>query len=519
MDKLPQDTLQETSPAPQAAPAVPAPQPASGGSWWYSKKMWGVVAVLLIFLAVGTLVPVSKIPFLRNLVYAMGYTPDEAKNISFLKALFSWNDRSKMMRGELPDPDEASIFGPDGGFLTAASLQAQNKLIDIQSVNAALARRGQKADYLTGSYNAAPGEEESSAGVRVANANASAGTQANRANKAEVFFGEDASATARDKNDAFDSTNTLKKVANKPVAGGSGGDDWLGRLVDKASRTDSNLSGLMQNLDRTGSTLANLGPVGKIGDSHAKRDMYYAWLTGRAARRTPQIVLKKTLASSGFNGAEMPRSVFTASGFSGVGIKPDDVVADMDSVKKYLEQDKKCQEALSNGSSLSSGAFEDTGERIRGLSGSFPATCGDRANSGFMAGLQGIANNCQQIKRSYEQVQTDCATISLNLQDSQCKAEKLTSYYTAFDSFCEDELNKCASQETPEAQEACVSQVNQRSSSEDYMEPGSNISYNSGELGNVIQETFYDDKNGPNQDYFPGVDWGHSLWLDEDAAD
>ena len=76
-----------------------------------SKKAWMLLVFFLVLLFIGGFVPVGKIPFLRNLAYAMGYTPDETQKISLLRALFSWNEHQKILRGELPDPDERTIFG------------------------------------------------------------------------------------------------------------------------------------------------------------------------------------------------------------------------------------------------------------------------------------------------------------------------------------------------------------------------------------------------------------------------
>ena len=143
MDKLPEQIPQQeqvAQPMSQPAPYVPVQE--WERPWWQSKKLWTVAAVLLLLLGVLSFVPVSKLPFLRNLVYAMGYTPDELKNMSFLKALLSWNDHAKMMRGELPDPDEANIFGAAGGAFNATLAGAQNKLIDIRAVNKSLAKQG-----------------------------------------------------------------------------------------------------------------------------------------------------------------------------------------------------------------------------------------------------------------------------------------------------------------------------------------------------------------------------------------
>ena len=55
----------------------------------HSKKAWLWTFVALLVIVFGGIVPVGKIPLLRSLAYAMGYSPREAGKISFLKALFS----------------------------------------------------------------------------------------------------------------------------------------------------------------------------------------------------------------------------------------------------------------------------------------------------------------------------------------------------------------------------------------------------------------------------------------------
>ena len=526
MDNLPPDQPTSQTPAPntQKAPAPVTPV-THGRPWYRSKKGVTLAVILLILLGILSFVPGGKLPFLRHLMYAMGYSYEEGQKMSLLKGLLSWNEHSKIMRGELPDPNEISVFGAAGGALSSAD-KAQNKLIDINSVNAALAKRGQKGDYLQGSYNdpiynsARANGEKTDASVRVQKQDVSANTQANNAQNADVYFGEDPSAIQRDKNDAFNSVDTLKKVANKPVEGFSGS-TWLDRVIDKAVRSDTDLSTLANTIDRSGTTLAQLGNVAKAGDTKAKRDMYWAWLMGRIARRTPQTLLKKTLASTSFDGAELPRSVFTTSGFSGVGINPDDVVADMDSVQKYLDQDKDCQEALNRG--MSAAGNENLGEKIGRLNkSSFPATCSDIGgdNDTYMGTLQSIESSCSRMKSAYEQVQRGCATISLELSDDQCESTTLRSYYTEFKATCNQILAKCEEQSggDPAALQACRdNKWATRSSSETY---GSN--FNSDKLEGDRDKIFYekgDSEGRLNTRFFPGVDWGGSLWVDSHAAD
>lgn len=522
MDNLPQEQPSVSVPAQVAAqPVVPV---VPGRRWYHSKKVWSVAVVLLILLGILSFVPAGKIPFLRQLMYAMGYSYEEGQKTSFLKALLSWNEHRKILNGEIPDPNEMSVFGTDAGAFNSATNKAQNKLIDINSVNAALAKSGKKGDKLAGAYydpaqdaaraNGAASEDDAT--VRIGNKDATANTQANNAKNADVFFGEDSSLIARDKKDGYNSVNTLKKVAIKPIAGSSGM-DWLGRTIDKAVRNDTDLTDFSKALDNSGTALAQIGNVAKVGDSRAKRDMYWAWLMGRAARRTPQTLLKKTLASASFDGAEMPRSVFTASGFSGVGIRADDVLADMDSVQQYLDQDKNCQEAINQGMGMAND--EELASQIQGLAGSFPANCEAVEDGGgtYMGTLTSISNTCKNMKTAYEQIQNRCSTLSL-VNDSQCESVKLASYYEDFATMCAAEKQKCEempddSEESAQAKAQCFADWGGISSNESH----EGYPWDSDDLAGEVQTTFYKN-NRLNTDYFPGFDWGSGLWLDGDIA-
>ena len=502
-------------------PLVP-PAPSARLPWLsellYSKRAWLVVGALVLLLGIGGLVPVGKIPFLRNLAYAMGYTPDEASKMSFLKALFSWNDHSNMVRGERPDPDEVSVFGQGGGFFASKSERAQNKLFNLRSVNAGLAKQGRRGETVAGSSNRPEGEDRRASNIRVANPDASANTQANRAKTGEVYFGTDAAEIARDKNDGFNSVNSLKKIKNPHIARGSGNSNaWMDRLVDKAVQTDTNLETIAKGINKNASTLAQLGNMSSIGNSRAKRDMYYAWLTGRAARRTPQVVLKKTLATAGFNGAEMPRTVFTSTGFSGVGINPDDVVADVDSVQKYLEQDKNCQAAIEQGAQSMPSYDNIYGIRNQIISSFNAATCGSGLAS-YRGKLTTMSTTCVEMQRHYRDIQQGCGALSIVLDEEQCReVEILVGYATAFAEYCDNELSNCNNPEDPDAQAACEDEVRARGTNRTYS-GNDGISYTGSELPGRVDGTYFNDNGGLKTDYFPGVDWQHSLWVDENAG-
>lgn len=517
--KPPQEQEQEQSSKPVVPPA-PSARFSELSALLYSKRAWMVLGVLVFVLGFGTLVPVGKIPLLRHLVYAMGYSPDEASNMSFLKALFSWNEHAKMVRGERPDPNELSVFGEGGGFLASRSGRAQNKLFNMRSVNAGLAKQGRRGETVAGSSGRPEGEDRRASNIRVRDEYASANTQANRAKTGEVYFGTDTAEITRGKHDGFNSVNSLKKIKNPHIAGGASAATGMDRLIDKAVRADSQLENIAKGIDKSGSSLAQLGNISSVGDSRAKRDMYYAWLTGRAARRTPQVVLKKTLAASGFNGAELPRNVFTATGFSGVGINPDDVVADMDSVQKYLEMDKNCQAAIQQGSQAVPSLNE-----IHALITSLPqvflngTTCENRAGKIAQYGgkLSDMRGKCRLMNDAYEAIQRGCSTLSVSL--GPCETLKLPGYATAFDEYCENELNACGEQppENDEAWQACVQAAKNLTPQGEYY-GNDGIPWRGSELQGDVETTFLDGGR-LNTTYFPGVDWEHSLWVDENAGD
>lgn len=508
---------EQSIPAPQDEiapyPAAPSPsQTPAKHPWYRSNRMFVLVLLFFCLGGISTLVPVGKIPFLRSLVYAMGLSAEDAQHMSFLRALLSWQDDSRRQRALAADGDELSVFNT-GGFVALSGEQPKSKLISVRSVNAALERRGRKGDDLTGSYDAGPlaaEKENDKSVVRIKKNDVTAATQANNAKNAEVFFGEDSTSVQRDKNDAFNSVNMLQKVTNKPVGAVSGKNDWFNQLQNRGVVQEFNFDNLNKALDSSNATRTNLGDAKKLGDTPARRNMYYIWLTSRAARQAKQPLLKKTLASAGFEGADMPKEVISMTGFGGVSIKSADVVVDMENVKKYLELDKQCQDAIKHGGEMAPDTTQIL-EQVNGLAASFPKTCGER-NGAFDNNLQSISNVCQQMKRSYEQVKRECNTISIKVDDGQCKSEKLSNYSQAFDAYCEDALSKCASKATPEEQAACVASAKGLRSSDEFYDPEyPNIRLSSGNLQGDVDSTFYDEEGELNNNYFAGIDWGGSL--------
>ena len=299
------------------------------------------------------------------------------------------------------------------------------------------------------------------------------------------------------------------------------GTDWFGRAVDRAIKQDAKVPEVAKELDKSGMAFTKLGGMRNLGDSRAKRDLYYAWLMARAARRTPQIILKKTLASASFDGAEMPRTVFTSSGGSGVAVRSDEIQLDMTNVQKYLDQDKDCQSALSR-TAKELPKQDDLDSQIAALPGAFPATCGARSDSTYPTILQSIDSSCQQMKAAYEHARVGCSSMSINVQDSQCQSVTLGNYYSAFEAYCTKEKDKCAQLEDAEERAKCEKSADNLKSDEEFYDPADpKVKYKKSELdgeGGAVATTFYNQDGNFNTDYFPGVDWKHSLWIDPNAG-
>lgn len=476
-----------------------------------SKKAWAVLVLFLLLLLTTGVIPVGKIPFLRNLAWAMGYTPEETQEISLLKALLTWNEHSKRMQGELPDPEGTGVFGNDGGFATAhqrMTSQKDSSLINLRAVNASLAQQGKARDFISGSYHTL-GDENTNLSVARIKGDA-AQTQANAVTQAEVYFGTDADAVARDPKDGFNSTQSLKKIANPHIAG-SGNMDWLGRLADKATRSDAGLQNIAKSLE-TGGMLSQLNPITSIGNHKAQRDMYYAWLTGMSARRTPNVVLKKTLAAAGFDGADMPKKVFDSSGFSGIGINPDDVVADLDNIKLRLENEKECERALNSSGEMAINQLEEAKKGINSLAGSFPKTC-DEVNGDFSNRLSVLRNQCEQVKRAYSDLGAFCGVAVKAGREGTCTTNNLQARYDQYAAYCAEEREKCAGLETPEEQQACIAAIKKAADYEEGDCYGGGCSEEG--VSKLVSGTFNVGVNGqpvdPNAgDFFPETDWGGS---------
>lgn len=482
-----------------------------------SKEVWVVLVLFLLFFSLCGFVPVGKIPFLRNIAYAMGYSAEEAAKISMLKALLSWKEHQAIMRGDKADPDAVMVFGGNYGTNPRqdSSARLSSALINMREVNASLKKKGLPADRfgrIGGIDNGVDAENHSP--VNIKNTAVSAATQANAQTPQDIYFGTDASLIARDPKDGFNSVNMLKKVANPNITGG-GSTDWFMSAVDKATLTDPKLDGLSKELS-AGNHLSQLAPITDIGRRKAQRDMYYAWLTGMSARRVPNVILKKTLASAGFSGAEMPKRVFESNGFSGVGIHPDDVVADLDNIKLRLKNEEACEKATAE-SNLNE-QLTDATQKVNSLAGKFPSSCGS-INSGFIDQMNSLSASCTAIKKSYDNL-TPCGLhVSPSRSGSPDCAPpaNLVARYDAFVNYCNEEMKKCNDLATVEEQNECKTHVSESKSADyDQADCAGGACSEQGlrdEIAGIYNVPVEGTSKENTSAYFPEPDWGSFTFL------
>ena len=510
--------MEPTNSKPKEVVSQPKSAPKPSRDLLRSKRVWATLSVILFLIAGGTLIPAGKIPFVGRLVQAMGYSAEEAGKISFFKALLSWNERYKQIKSERPDPNEQAVFDRAEAASRAAHLDSLGRqpdgLLNMQAVNALLRKQGRAADQIS-SVLAPPADpdEKTKTNISVTNPDATAQTEANRAMPSDVYFGAEANVVERDKNDGFDSVKQLKKVNAKGISGFTGGGtSWIDSQLNKAVQKEVSFEGLEDSLKMHGMA-AKLNNIEAVGDSNGARNLFWAWMASNAARRANNVVLKKTLATTSFDGAELPRTIFDASGFSGISINPDDVLTDLDHIKQYLEMNKKCQEAVA---SVKTEAYErKLGEMvitIKGLSGKIPATCADRGKgSEFDAGVSSIRSTCETVMiPAYTQIKDGCASLTIKKADT-CRDVGFAGAGATFQSWCENELRECI-QQNPTNPGGCNDEINKKTWDKATTDPNSGITKKKTELEKDIAFVYYaENGKGLSTDYFPSTDWQQTL--------
>ncbi len=426
-----------------------------------SRWKWAFVLLLLLFLGgISGLVPVEKIPGLRNLAYAMGFTKDDTARMSFLRALLTWTDKTiglpgnwsgeganasllAQVRGEASDSAGA---GSDGVALPGLNSMSRGggktSLIDMQALNALQRQKGYALDGVRGAVKLTPGQEEADLGPAVVRDDkVNVRTEANR-DKGEVFFGSDTSAVNRNFKDGYDSSKTLAKVKNPHIADGKP-IDWLLNTTQRTLKAEGGLGGLNKQLD--GTKVGWGDSIVDVGEKKEHKDLYHAWITSRMSKYTPNVMLKKGLADSSFLGAAIPTMASNVLSFTGIQVDLGAMQEDESAWKEYLEWEKNCREELmgqNGGGKMVEGAintFNDlfpedpigakTSKRAKGYNLDFPKNCeeAEAGGAGYISNLDVISSSCKKAQEGYRKLRDVCHMVIPEPHDNpgQCNKEKI----------------------------------------------------------------------------------------------
>ena len=403
--------------------AAPVEEPLYKELLW-SKRFWLGVVLLGLFLYFTTAVPVAKIPFLRTLVEAMGYSEPETHKISFFKALLTWNEHSKTLKAEAADELQARYSAAKAvtGALESAQ-QNRGGLLDFKELNRSLKAQGKEAEVLQRTGLAEQSKEallvqmsgqETRIDTQMPTANTRGSVSAPQIGEAdvpaEVFFGEEEGKNVRDVNSGFDSTKQLAAVKSPGVIDSTPA-DWK---LQEADSFWARHKGVVFN-----NKLFNVGEVSNIKgqnvltvvDVKPRADMVYAWMTSRAGRRTQNIALKQTFSKAGFMGADLSRPMLVSS-FDGTGVLPIDsekMRTDFNVAEDRIQLEKECNEALNATQDDILNDMKSAGAKRDELPGQLDncKTVMD-GYSAFRNTLNEIAGICESVKEKYRNMKGKC---------------------------------------------------------------------------------------------------------------
>ncbi len=411
----------------------------------FSKKMYALLLLLLLFLGVSSVPNVKNIPVLSALARAMGYSEEQMASISFLKALFYWADDERGPQAR-QEKNAYFVFAAQPGRFDALSRGAgaygavgggTSALIDMRAVNASLQGQGKAADSVKG-VSKTGADEDKAKGVRFNNRgqlNAlSQDAQASAKVQPDMYYGADSNAIVRDPKNAYNGSADLKKLKANIV--GSVHSDWKNDILRKAMREETVT--LDKKLGGAGAALLNLG-----NSRGAVADFRYVWLTSQAAARAKQVPLKKTLAAAGMIGAEMPQKIFTSSGgIAMAGLEADDVVADVGNAKLQEKRQIECEQASKAYGGEINNTVNDVKSKVNALQGTFPnfpADCDKPGKvSAWRTALADVRNSCKSVKGNYDKLNEKCMmefTYKQN-REGQCTTLNLDDKLDEFDKAC-----------------------------------------------------------------------------------
>ena len=454
----------------QAVQAVVSPQGPAPQAAQVSKRShrWGWVLVVLLLLFIGSissLVPVERIPFLRQLAYAMGFTKDDVAQMSFLRALLTWTDKTVGLPGNWSEDFlNTSLLARKGHTNTTAEEEnylaglnarmnranGKTSLINMAQLQQLQREQGRPLDAVHGAVMPTAGQEQAQADPAQLRDDRVIVRTESTIVQGDVYFGSDPGTVSRNTQDGFDSSKTLTKIKNPYISDGKP-IDWLSDMAQKMIRTTDSLAGIDRELS---STRVNWkGEVMDTGDQKGQRDLYHAWITSRMAGYTSNNMLKKALADSSFLGASIPNTATNVLSYGGVQVDSDSFAQDQKEWKEYLEFERKCKEVLDTAGARIEQATRNFNNRVGDTSQwDFPANCVEAypanehpySGSKFSKRIDEIYQSCEKMDEDYQELENKCYLNVSRIPGQTCAPTIATTYESHWNTFlatCTQQFN------------------------------------------------------------------------------
>ncbi len=484
----------------------------------YSRKRWLLALVLVFFLfSVIFIIPVGRIPGLAQLARLMGFSAQDTQSMSFGRALLTWAggaDRRVSPEDEMY-VNGVSLFDNNslGGFNANGP---KSGLFDVYAVDAMRRRRGLGPEGVAGSVlsNGQEGDSGASTPRGVGELSEEA-RRAAVAQKQDKYFGEDANVAARAQGQTgpnAGSANTITRIPKLDIIASAGAVDGLGRAIDRASLVG--LGDLTKELEEkvgSGTTYLNNLQGSLTAGQKPQRDLGTVWLFSRAAKRPPQPMLKKQLASGGYLAMELPKKAYDSEGENaGVRLVGDEVVGNIAALQKSLFDEEQCR-GMSQSVSESYGKFTaGMEEQISVVRNSMPRSCEDVVN--WKTALSNVENNCRNMRDQLKGMEK-CGVAFENNQTGRCESSSLNTYASDVQTNCDALAAKMAElkaleamgEETdPEAVERVKEEIEALENNQDFLLNGAGKP--TSEDISAVYDMYDKDGNRRNNDFFPAVD-------------
>ena len=428
-------------------------------SWWdivHSKRAWTFFIFLLFASYFCTAIPVEKVPLLRNLAYLMGYTREETKTFSFLKTLVTLPQRYKEHRAAKEDWER--IRKSSAAAMAASTEDAlfyKAQLINFKQSIKGSNPQGQDSDELQKIRQANTARDSrvvAMASVKRDDPAAAQTTQ--KIAGSEVFFGAQQGITPRDPTAGFDTTQALSKLPSPGIVDSHKTDKLLEAAESFYSRT-TNIDFQNKLVEHTVGSRTMMQDLSSPDDKKPRVDVVYAWLTSRAAKRTENKMLKKTLAAAGFLGADLTRPMLLTAldGTGTVAVDPRQIDIDISVAKERTEREEKCTNYLVDGAYQHNigDRWKSVNNRINSMwdeniSKLPSATCNTYEGliTSFNDSMTELKIECNDLDSSYSEVEKAC---QIKVQEGSCEnlglTAEITSLKNSIYSWCQPREEEC----------------------------------------------------------------------------